>query len=143
MTKDTVTTTKHKRFDRMVWVFRDDFTSALAKCLVSQSPYPVPDNLERILTDFYNRVPYDFDENGMAKVSLKTMTCCINEVLEKMPDVMALNERKNGNKRIGISCRFSDPDDDFIDIMAVAQNMTCVFAEREDAQCWLDSQQLA
>jgi len=87
----------HKRFDRMEWVFRKDFTGALAKCLVKQSPYPVPDNLEKILTDFHNRIPYDFDENGMAKVSLATMTKSINKVLE--------------------------------------------FAEKADAECWLDRKQ--
>ena len=131
----------HKRFDRMEWVFKKDFTGALAKCLVKQSPYPVPGNLEKILADFHERIPYDFNEDGMANVSLATMTETINKVLESMPDVMALNERKNGKEGWGFSSRFSkkpDPDDDFIDIMAVAQNITCEFAERADAECWLD-----
>ncbi len=54
---------------------------------------------------------------------------------------MALNERKNGREGLGFSSRYSkvpDPDDDFIDIMAVAQNVTCEFADQEDARCWLD-----
>ena len=131
----------HKRFDRVEWVFSEDFTGALAKYLVKQSPYPVPDNLEKILADFHERIPYNFDKNGMAKVSLTTMTETINNILESMPDVMALNKRKNGRDGMGFSSRFSkklDPDDDFIDIMAVAQNITCGFAERADAECWLD-----
>jgi hypothetical protein len=125
----------------MVWVFRKDFTGALAKWLVKLSPYPVPDNLESIITDFHRRIPYDFDKHGMAEVSLATMTEIINNVLETMPEVTALNERKNGRDGFGFSSRYSkdpEPDDDFIDIMALAQNVTCEFAEREDAQCWLD-----
>jgi hypothetical protein len=132
----------HERFDRMVWAFRKDFTGALAKWLVKQSPYHVPDKLESIIADFHERIPYDFDQNnGMAKVSLATMTENINNVLETMPDVIALNERKTGREGFGFSSRHSknpEPDDDFIDIMALAQNITCEFAEREDAQCWLN-----
>jgi len=127
--------------EKTIWVFRKDFTSALAKCLVRQSPYPVPENLEKILADFYELVPYDFDKNGMAEVSLMTMTQKLNTILESMPDVMALNNRKNGREGYGFSSRFSkepEPDNDFIDIMAVAKNITCEFADRMDAQCWLD-----
>ena len=131
----------HERFDRMEYVFKKDFTGALAKWLVKQSPYVVPDNLETILTTFHERIPYDFDNNGMACVSLATMTEIINGVLESIPEIMELNERKNGRDGYGFSSRFSkdpEPDDDFIDITAVAQNITCEFAERADAECWLD-----
>lgn len=137
---EQIISVKHERFNRMVWVFKKDFTGALAKWLVKQSPYPVPDKLENILADFHNRIPYDFDQHGMAEVNLATMTERINSVLESMPDVMALNERKNGRDGMGFSSRYStdpEPDDDFIDIMAVAKNVTCDFAEREDAECWL------
>ena len=133
----------HKRFDRMQWVFRKDFTGALAKWLVKQSPYPVPENLEKILADFHKRIPYVFDENGMAEVSLATMKKTINNILESMPDVMALNNRKNGREGHGFSSRFSkepEPDDAFIDIMAVAQNLACVFADSADVECWLNSE---
>lgn len=132
---------KHERFDRMVWAFKEDFTGALAKWLVKQSPYTVPDKLQNILTVFHERIPYDFDQNGMARVSLATMTENINNVLELIPDMIALNKRKNGREGMGFSSRFSEdpePDDNFIDILAVAQNITCEFAEHEDAQCWLD-----
>lgn len=140
-TRPTTINGKHVRFDKLVWAFKKDFTSALAKCLVSQSPYTVPENLEKIIIEFNDRIPYDFDENGMVEVNLTTMTTLMNEVLESMSDVMALNERKNGREGFGFSSRYSkniDPDDDFIDIMAIAQNITCEFADREDAQCWLD-----
>jgi len=131
----------HKRFVRTQYAFRKDFTGALAKCLVKQSPYAVPDNLEKILIDFHKRVPYDFDQNGMTLVNLATMTKTINNILESMPDVMALNKRKNGKEGWGYTSRFTgkpEPDNDFIDIMAVAQNITCEFADRADAESWLD-----
>ena len=131
----------HERFNRMVWVFKEVFTGALAKWLVKQSPYVIPDNLEKIIAEFYNHIPYDFDKDGMAEVSLATMTEMIKEVLESMSDVMALNKRKNGREGYGFASRYSkgsELDDDFIDILAVAQNITCEFADRADAECWLD-----
>ena len=129
----------HERFNRKMWVFRKDFTAALAKCLVSQSPYPVPDKLEKILADFHEKVPYKFDEVGMAEVDFSTMAEKIYKILESMPDVMALSERKNGKHGNTFASRFyqsQDPDDDFIDIMAVARNMSCEFADKADAKSW-------
>lgn len=134
----------HERFKRKVWAFRKDFTAALAKHLVFQSPYPVPDNLEKILADFHKKVPYEFDEVGMAEVDLSTMTEKIYEVLESMADVVALNVSKNGRKNNLVISRFSkkpDPDEDFIDILALAQSITCEFADRADADEWLNYQE--
>lgn len=117
----------HKRFDRLLWVSKKDFTSCLAKCLINQSPYNIPDNLEVILKKFHDLIPYTFDSIGMAEVSLATMNNSLNEVMEKIPELMAPNERKNGR------------DDDFICIGAVARNITCEFADKADTECWLDS----
>lgn len=131
----------HERFNRVVWAFKKDFTANLAKCLVAQSPYTVPDNLEKILEEFHQQLPYTFDKNEMAEVGLAPMTGALYEVMENIPELMALNERKNGRDGMGISSRYSEkphPDDDFIDIMAVAQNITCEFATKEDAECWLN-----
>jgi len=131
----------HKRFNRTVWVFKKDFTGALAKWLVKLSPYNVPDNLEKIIREFHNRIPYKFDKIGMTEVNLLHMTEAIYDALKSMPDVMALNERKNGRDGNGFTSRYHiepDPDDDFIDIMALAQNITCEFADKADANDYLN-----
>jgi len=135
----------HNRFNREVYAFPDDFTGALAKWLVKQSPYPVPDNLPVCIEKFHLAVieAFNFDTGGMAKIELGGLTSQVNELLESIPEIAALNEPKTGhNEHIFVS-RYHDgpsnPDDDFIDIMAVAQNITCEFADREDAQAYLDA----
>ena len=134
---------KHNRFYRKVWASKSDFTGALAMWLVKQSPYIVPDNLSVCIIKFYNKLDEieTFDELGMAEVELSTLTSKVDSILESIPEIVQLNERKNKREGIGFSSRYSkkpEPDDDFIDITAVAQDITCCFAEREDAQCWLD-----
>jgi hypothetical protein len=133
----------HDRFNRKVWASKSDFTGALAKWLVRQSPYTVPDNLSICIEKFDKAVDkgYKFDENGIVEIGLLNLTDKTNQILEEIPEIMILNERKNGREGMGFSSRYSkdpEPDDDFIDIMALAQNITCDFADRADAQCWLD-----
>jgi len=135
----------HKRFDREVWVFKDSFTGSLAKWLVKQSPYVVPDNLSKCLESFHSKLDFlcVWDSADMAQVHLKGLTHDLNMILESIPEICALNEPKNfTDKDFFFLDRYSaepNPDDNFIDIMAVAQNMTCDLAEREDAQAWLDT----
>lgn len=135
---------KHERFNRSVWAFPHDFTGALAKWLIHQSPYPVPNNLSTCLEKFHSAImgEFSFDSSGMTEVSLFDLTERMNTLLEGIPEVMALNERKNGREGMGFSSRYDgpkDPDDDFIDIMALAQNITCEFATEADSRAWLDS----
>ena len=136
----------HNRFDREVLAFKKDFMGALAKWLVKQSPYVVPDNLSICIEKFYEGLDsvFDFSNHGMAKIELSSLTKKVNKMLEEIPEIVALNECKSGKGGHIFTSRFHDghtnPDEDFIDIMAVAQNITCEFADREDAQCWLDKE---
>lgn len=125
----------HERFSREVYASKEDFTGSLAKWLVKQSPYVVPDNLSGCIIFFEGRLDEiaTFDMVGFAKISLRDLRPKLDEILESIPMIMALNEKK---KESPIDA--SDPDTDFIDIGAVAGNIVCDFAEREDAQCWLD-----
>jgi len=133
----------HNRFNRKVYAHRKDFTAALAKWLVQLSPYTVPDNLSVCIEKFSVAIEghFRFDELGYVHTHLIGMTQGINTLLEEIPEIMSLNERKNGREGMQFVDRHStkpDPDNDFIDIMALAQNITCSFAEEADAQCWLD-----
>lgn len=134
---------KHERFHRKVWAFKSDFAGSLAKWLVKQSPYVVPDNLSICITKFHDKLDElaDFNTLEMAEIELSTLTEKVDVILQSIPEIMALNERKNGREGMGFSSRYSkktEPDDDFICIAAVAQNITCCFAERADAEAWLD-----
>lgn len=127
--------TIHNRFNRKVWAFKKDFTGSLAKWLVKQSPYVCPKGLEMCIEKFDTAIEacFAFDTAGMCQTELNSLTPVLYGLLEDIPEVMALNVPKS--ERRGIE----DPDTDFIDIMAVAQNITCEFADREDAQAYLDS----
>jgi len=135
----------HPRFKRNVWIFRSDLVGSLAKWLAIQSPYPVPDNLSTCLSGFHDKLETfeKWDGNGMAEVDLSTLTERVYPVLESIPEVMALNEKKSGRPGHVFVSRHhdgpGDPDDDFIDIMAVAQNIACDFADSADAQAHLDN----
>ncbi|MDH5548057.1 MAG: hypothetical protein OEZ43_20965 [Gammaproteobacteria bacterium] len=134
----------HSRFKRKVWAFRSDFTGSLAKWLVKQSPYTVPDNLATCIEKFDKLASdtFGFDCNEMIEIELIGLTKTIYQLLEQIPEVMALNERKNGREGLGVVSRFGsdaiNPDDDFIDILAVAQNITCDFATDADCRAYLD-----
>ena len=77
----------------------------------------------------------------MAEIGLSDLTEKVDKILWSIPEIAALNERKNSREGNNFSSRYSkdpEPDDDFIDITAIAQNITCELAEHADAQCWLD-----
>ena len=59
----------HDRFKRSVWAFKANFTGALAKWLVRQSPYVVPDNLSVCIEKFHAQLDSiaEFEIHGMAQ----------------------------------------------------------------------------
>ena len=134
----------HNRFKRKVWASNNDFTGALAKWLVVQSPYVVPNKISVCIEKFSVLIndKFDFGKIGMVEIELSNLTTIVNELLESIPEIMALNESRNKNENthifVGACSSDPDPDNDFIDIMAVAQNIVCEFAEREDAIAFLD-----
>ena len=137
----------HKRFNRKVWTFKHDFTGSLAKWLIRQSPYTVPDNLAVCVEKFHAKLDElgTFDSHGMLEIELSSLTAKMGSMLESIPEIMELNERKNGREGNGFTSRHAadpEPDDDFICIGAVAQNITCDFAEHVDAEAWLDKDKL-
>lgn len=135
----------HARFNRKVWAFKKDFVGSLAKWLIRQSPYTVPDNLHKCLEDFDTAIGnyFSFDTAGMCEIDLSTLTPVVSLLLESIPEIMLLNERKNGDTSHAFtSRRFNEPpnpDNDFIDILAVAQNITCDFATDAESDDYLNS----
>ena len=133
----------HERFNRTVWAHVLDFTGAIAKWLIKLSPYVVPDDLVTCVQKFDSEIreAFEFDTADMAHIELVGLTGKVYSVLEKIPEVMALNTPKSGHTSNIFVSRFdtgpSNPDDNFIDIVALAQNITCEFADRADVECWL------
>jgi len=136
----------HDRFKRKVWVTKNDLTGALAKWLVIQSPYTVPDNLPSCLEKFEGQLYRlgNFDRFDMLELELVGLTQKVYSILQTITDINSLNIPKNPAKRdrdiifISRYSKFFPSDDDFIDILAVAQNIICELADRADATEWCD-----
>jgi hypothetical protein len=128
----------HERFNRIVLASKKDFTGALAKWLVKQSPYTVPKHLDVIIEKFDKELEktFHFSELGFTNLDLSKSTLIFNSILEKIEEMNILNTPVNGNiDHLVISMCTGDinPDDDFIDILAVAQNITVEFATEADS----------
>lgn len=116
---------------------------ALAMWAVRQSPYPAPDNLGPAIEKFceaWKAQPpmqkegwpsdgyYEFADH----VELRK---AVENAIDKVPEIRAWNERKNGNQSpFNFISRFdgpTDPDNDFIDLGALAGNAAMTVC-RED-----------
>ena len=111
-------------------------TACFAKWAVKQSPYRVPDNLERAVGKFHEFIEQEFAEYIClqnewidGKISRKTWDSTISSIIlnPNFLEVAAWNERKNGNKsQFNFICVYNpkpDPDNDFIDLHALARNI--------------------
>ncbi len=137
----------HDRFKIKVWAFKKDFTGSLAKWLVKQSPYVVPENLSECIVEFDRKIAdvIKFDGDEMAEIDLSDLVAKIEPLLWDIPQIANLNKAKDSTTPdIIFTSRYEgkpkNPDRDFIDITAVAQNIVCDFAEREESEKLLEHQ---
>lgn len=134
----------HPRFNRKVWTFRTHLVASLAKWLVAQSPYTVPDRLADCLYKFDGKlgIEFEFDKLGMVEVELSGLQQRLEPLLWAVREIAMLNESKNpSTSDMQIVSRYSKdprPDDDFIDITAVSQNMVRDLATEDEAEAYRD-----
>ena len=142
----------HPRFHRTIFVDRRECIAAMAHCLVRLSPYDYPDTLTDCLADFVRELDATIQWSSLEEMQyvdgfdLNTSTVFFSELIDRCPSIVALNRPKNGHTKHIMTSRYSGapfPDDDFIGLDALAQNMTCYFADREDAEAWLERQRSA
>jgi len=112
---------------REYWLSRSCFNGAFAYWCVSQSPYDAPDITPALIAwDAYVSVKIP-NPDIPVKFTYKELQEFITEdVLESIPEIEKLNHRKNGREDpIGFSSRYDKPapDDDFIDLGALARNV--------------------
>lgn len=124
------------------WLYLSEVAGQIAAFAVRQSPYLVPDNLEPVLRKFQESA---WDEFGVAKDSKGGMRQFQNraelwellwEHLLPIPEVQAWNARKNGRDGAGfVSAHWSppEPDDDFIDLDALVQNVVMTLVPNDPA----------
>lgn len=115
-----------------LWISRSRVLGELASWAVQQSPYPVPENLEVALLAFLVQWPHGEDYTSFDNIGALERT--IMETIGKVPEIQAWNERKNKREGPSFVSRYSaprDPDDDFIDLDALARNIAMA--------CWHDA----
>jgi len=111
--------------DREYWFMRSDFLGAFSYWVVAQSPYDTPD-ISKALGAFSEYVAKSIDTGIPKSFSYDELLSFVNEdVFESIPEIEALNHRKNGRDGMGFCSRFDQPspDDDFIDLGALARNI--------------------
>ena len=125
-----------------VFVSKGYILGAFANWAVRQSPYYYPENLEaavrkanEILIKFFGNTKKEsesFKELNYTELS----NICI-DFIQKVPEVVSWNERKNGNKsEYSFVSRYDSPhpDNDFIDLHALSRNITNqIFFEQYDS----------
>lgn len=111
--------------DREFWFMRSDCLGAFAYWVVAQSPYDAPD-ITPALEAFSGYVGGKIANDIPVKFTYSELKDFINEdVFESIPEIEKLNHRKNGRDGMGFCSRYDKPapDDDFIDLGALARNV--------------------
>lgn len=130
--------TTNERFDRLTnldisthhrnksyWLMRSDFLGAFAYWAVAQSPYDTPD-INKALCAFGEYVGNTIPAGEPVEFTYDELDRFISEdAFGAIPEVEKLNHRKNGRDGMGFCSRYGQPspDDDFIDLGALARNV--------------------
>lgn len=112
----------------MIYVSAKQLAGTVAMWAIRQSPYKIPDHLDKIVVALQDKFEPDasgFDfrmyESGDALLAY------VRDTLRSVPEYVAWNNRKNGNPApFQFSSRYDgagDPDNDFIDLDALEMNV--------------------
>ena len=124
---------------KKIFVSKGELLGVLAKYAVSQSPYHRPDNLEVVLDKLNDMISEPFSKAPMGIGEFSdhtTLEAFLHRHLEKIPEYVDWNERKNGNdapmKFVSRYDTDNNPDDDFIDLDALERNVAVEIANWSD-----------
>jgi len=133
--------------DRQILTTVKAVAGYFAMWAVRQSPYPCPDNLEKVLRRLERQLTkYAKDRpganslmkaEGMFRIDRRSLQEMLLDVLRPMREFQRWNQRKNGNKdTLHFVSRYDDPrkidpDNEFIDLDALVRNVA-MSVEQED-----------
>lgn len=108
--------------DQIFHTSRTSVFGELANWAVRQSPYLIPDKLPEALREFVVAFSETEDHFG---TSCKALLSSVRAAFEKCPAILAWNKPKKGNYPTLFVSRHARPapDDDFIDLDALARNI--------------------
>ena len=108
------------------WFCKSAFLGAFAYWVVSQSPYNAPE-ITPALIAWDKHLAITFPDSAMpVEFSYNELSAMITEdVFASIPEIEKLNHRKNKRAGAGFCSRYGkpSPDDDFIDLGALARNV--------------------
>jgi hypothetical protein len=122
--------------DKEFWLMRSDFLGAFAYWVVAQSPYDAPD-ITKPLVAFLGYIELKMPCETPVKFTYDELRDFVSEdKLAGIPDILELNERKNGRDGMGFCSRYDkpDPDDDFIDLGALSRNVKFMIMREQITQ---------
>lgn len=141
-----------KNPDRIKRLFIHDLLGYVAMWATRQSPYHAPDGLTDVLAEFKRRIEASredflaptkallgrsvFDYPDTLPATKAFLLPLLQQHLLTLPQVQKWNERKNGNQSpYGFCSRYDkpEPDNDFIDLDALAGNIVRSCIEHEEA----------
>lgn len=108
--------------DQEFYTSRSTVLGELANWAVQQSPYTVPDNLQKAIHEFAAA----FAPTGeIFTTNCRDLLTLVREAFEECPSILAWNESKKGDHQIVFVSRYDkpQPDHDFIDLDALARNV--------------------
>ena len=137
----------HPRFDRKVILDRKNCIANMAYCISLLYPYDVYEGLAADLRWFTAVLDKTFEWESLgdfrfyAEFDLRESTRIWREIIDQCPGIVALNTPRSGHSENLFASRFDSvpAEHDFVDLDALAQNMTVRLAEREDAEAFLES----
>lgn len=113
-----------------ILVNESQLLGAVAKWGIRQSPYAFPENLLEVLDEFGQALKPDFIDESLGFKEFETedeLLKYLHSKLVKIDAYWTWNERKNGNDAPPkFTSRYDtdgNPDDDFIDLDALEQNV--------------------
>lgn len=123
--------------ENKIYVSSRNLLGAIGKWAIEQSPYPRPDNLEKVLDQLYTNTKETFGGGKLGFVTFDghhSLVKFLQENLRSIPEYVGWNERKNGRQGYGFSgaghhdngdvtLYNAKADDDFIDLDALERNV--------------------
>ena len=125
--------------ERKPFVFKSTLLGYVAMWATHQSPYHAPDGLSEVLMELGRRI--NVKEYDLIPATKENLRHIMYDLFLPIPQVQRWNERKNGNTNpLGFYSAYDsdrNPDDDFIDLDALAYNIisSCI---KEDQESWDD-----
>lgn len=112
----------------MIYVSAKQLAGTVAMWACRQSPYKVPDGLDKVVIAVHDKFEPDASGfEGRMYQSSGELRAYVRDMLRSIPEYLAWNESKNGN---GAPFHFvsrydapGDPDNDFIDLDALEMNV--------------------